>query len=405
MALARIITGNPDRLTTLAEYLRFRGYTVEVVTPGASPTTTAELELDLEGVSSDEALDRARQAADAAQNQGRRAIAYDITGRPVAFAEEEEEEPPAKGSNAVAQAWNGLRSAGHDMVENLRLSLGRFGEWIAEGRRSVQEQRARVQQGHRKAAEEKRRQREAEILAREAERSRQQQEEAARAREQVAAQARRLEEQQLRRREEEAERERRLLERFQREARRDVLQEKFELEQQQATETIAPAEATLARRYVPAAPLPPSRRDGDWTKAMVAAIALALLITLGFAAYAHRHPASPVSNRALVRSDSVKESVPFGAATVAPPQSSRANPPSRDARPVAPSNKLPQSDVAPPPAPAPARTARPKKPHRTSRLADDTIAEDEVVVYHSHSSAPHTASSSAGPKHISDLEQ
>ncbi len=432
MPLARIVTRTPAQLAALSEYLRARGYTVEFVEPGTLRTAPAELEMDLEGCTAEEAISRGVQAAEAAQTHSvRRAIAYDITGRPVAFADEEGE-CPAKAGNPVAQAWNGLRDALRDLREDVQLSFGRLREWAQEGRRTVQEYRTHYQEEHRRAQAEKEHEREVQALAREAERSRRQEEEEARQRaaaerfrrqQDVAAQraeadrapreqeeaARRAElaaarerwrqQQEQVRREALAEREHRLLEEFRREARQDAVQERFQVEQNTAGQEVAPAEAALSEREVQR-PHPRSfQRDGDWMKAAVAAIVLALLATLGYAAYANRQPAAPLSNRALVRSQNVSQPVPFGAAVVPPPQLMTSPPPP-------PQRTVPQSDVAPKPPATPKPSPRVRRV-RPTRVADDTVAEDEVVVHHSAttSARSRTTTARSTPKHISDLEQ
>ncbi len=430
MPLARIVTRTPAELAALSEYLRTRGYTVEFVEPGTLRSTPAELEMDLQDCTAEEATSRGVSAAEAAQShRERRVIAYDITGRPVAFADDEE--PPAKAGNAITQAWNSLRQGAREMLENLRLSSGRLRDWVEEGRQTVREYRSRQREERDRAQAEKMRQQEAQVLAREAERARRQGEEEARRRElaersrllqeesvrQAAAdQARREQEEAARRvklaaarerirqqqeetmRKELAERERRLLERFQREAHRDVVQERFQVEQSSARHEVAPAEAALARRQVQ--PPQPRRfqRDGDWKKAAVVACVIALLATLGYAAYANRQPAAPLSNRALVRSQTVSQPVPFGAATVPPPQATTTQQ-ARQQR------ALPQSDIAPT-APAPKPSPR-LRHHRRSKAAEDMIAEDEVVVHHTATATTPSRRNTAtsGPKRISDLEQ
>lgn len=413
MPLARIITRTPAQLAALSEYLRARGYTVELVEPGTLRTSPAELEMNLEGCTAGQALSRGVSAAEGAQQgRQRRAIAYDITGRPVAFAdeEEEEEERPARTSrNAIPRVWGGLASAWREVLENLRLSAGHLREWIAEGRQTIEERRLRKQEERaealaekEQALAEKERERQTRALAREEERSRRQamaertrrsQEDAAR---QAAIERARREQQEVARREEWAERERQLMERYRQEARRDVVQERFQAEQGDAQQQVTPAEAQIGRREVQPTTPRYLKRDNDWKKAAVGAIVIALLATLGYAAYENRQPAAPLSNRALVRSQNVSQPVPFGAATVAPFPATTS----------APSNaKLPQSDVTPKAPAAPKPSARIRRVRR-ARVADDTVAGDEVVIH--HAPATKTSSRTAAsnqPKHISDLDQ
>lgn len=424
MPLARIITSTPAQVAGLSEYLRSRGYIVELIEPGTLSHSPAELEMDLEGCTAEEAMSRGVSTVEAQGQGGRQAIAYDITGRPVAFADEEE--PPAKGSNVLAQARNGLVSAVREMMENLQLSAGRLREWFAEGRHTMQEHLARHRKERRRTQTEKVRQHEARSLAQEAERSRRQEqeeaqrraaaarsyrerEEAARReqaervrREQEAARrtalgaAHEREQQEQARREELADRERRIMERYRREARLDVLRERSQLEQTENHSYIAPAEGVLARRESGRARgLNTYHRADEWKKAAAAAVALALLATVGYAAYENRQPAAPLSNRALVRSQNVSQPVPFGAATVAPPQIPAAT------QSHAP---LPQGDVAPAAAAPPAPRLRVRRARHTSS-ADDAIADDVVVVHRAGTPASRTTATSTGPKRISDLEQ
>ena len=397
MPLARIVTSDPEQASGVAEHLRARGYTVEFVDPASSRITPADLDLDLQGVGREETLSRGIAALEAAQGQ-RRAVAYDITGRPVSF--EEEEEPPSARGNAISQAWRGLRSAAGEMMENLRLSIGHLGEWFAEARQTVQQHRAHSQELRRLRAESTARRREEQAKARDAERARHEQEAVARRAAIAAAQQRTRDPQEQARRERLAETERRLLESYRREARRDVLQERFAAEQQQSREVTASAEATIIRRE-PQRPKPSNpRRERDWKWAAGAAIVLALFATLAYAAYENRQPAAPLSNRALVRSENVSQALPFGSATVAPP------PPvsNASARPgVSPVAPLPQHDAMPaaPTAAPPSPSAR--RAHHFRPAHDQTIADDEVIVHRAHT-APAPAPSGT-VRHISDLAQ
>ena len=110
MPLARIITRTPQDVFAVSEYLRSQGYSVETVSPGEFRVTPAELELNLGRRGPGKALEYAKAlveshrggaptqieapaAPEPAQPQkAKTAIAYDIVGRPVAFADEEEPE-------------------------------------------------------------------------------------------------------------------------------------------------------------------------------------------------------------------------------------------------------------------------------------------------------------------------
>lgn len=428
MALARIVTSTPEQVAALAEYLQSRGYTVELVAPGAVSTSPADLEMDLEGCTAKEAMSRAVAAAEAGQALHRRAVAYDITGRPVEFAEEEE--PAAEGGNALAQAWNGLASAWREIRDNLRLSIGHLREWIEEGRETIQRKRAQHEQTRREAeALEQRREREARRLAREAERARMAQEEglqqaeeersrrereeaarlaeaerlrheyeeAARQAELAMAQERILQQEERARQDERAERERRVLEQYRREARAEVVRERFQVEQDRIQHQVAAAETLIVRSAAVRRPAPRlSPRDGDWKRAAAVSIVLALIATLGYAAYENRRPAAPLTNRDLVNSQNVSQGVPFGAATVAPPQVA-VPPPSHGALPQSDSSLVRKAAV---------RASQERRLRRPSRSdEDEMIADDEVIVHRKGSSPARAASTATGPKRISDLDE
>src|SRR5947209_8249416 len=102
MPLARIVTRFPESSSAASDFFRSHGYTVEVVDPGDFRVTPAVLELKLGRCTPDEALLRAQEVlanlektgeapasltdSEPIEEQGE-AIAYDIAGRPVQFAE------------------------------------------------------------------------------------------------------------------------------------------------------------------------------------------------------------------------------------------------------------------------------------------------------------------------------
>ncbi len=110
MPLARIITRTPEDAIAASEYLLSQGYTVETVSPGEFHISPTEIELNLDRCRPNEAVDRAKAlvesqrmavqaqaevaaAPEPAQPQTAKIpVAYDITGRPVEFADEEEPE-------------------------------------------------------------------------------------------------------------------------------------------------------------------------------------------------------------------------------------------------------------------------------------------------------------------------
>jgi hypothetical protein len=348
-----------------------------LVYPWSLQTLAADLHLDCQGCSSDEALARGTAATESAKGV-RRVISYDITGRPVEFADEESE--TAAGRSVFAEAWEGLRSAKREMTEKLRFSSGRVRESLADGKRSLDEYRLRKQELRAQAAaraEESKREREAQRQALEAERSRRQRELA------------------------------------QREAETVVLRERLQVEKRQSTqeairrtradEDVRPyIETALVDRE--AAPLPQPyryRRDRDLQKAAVAATVLALLAILGLGAYRNRLMSPPLSKRDVVRTQEVSKPIPFSAATT--PMQPRATEPVK----LSPDQRvsLPQTDAAVAPTRAPVIVR--KRPVRRARVDEsDFVGEDRVIVHRLRPSGTAQARSNvgAGPKRISDLD-
>src|SRR5437016_2190022 len=62
MALARIITQNPEDLAEVREALRRRGYWVEVVSAAEAPSSVAELEIIVHRAGFEQALALARES-------------------------------------------------------------------------------------------------------------------------------------------------------------------------------------------------------------------------------------------------------------------------------------------------------------------------------------------------------
>jgi len=355
MPVARIVTSTPEQVSAAADHLRARGFSVEVAAPGQAAAYAADVELDAVGMDGPQALVR---AVEAVGTSTRRAIAYDITGRPVEFEGTEEEAPSG--------SW--LARFSHELVENLRLPISHLREWVQEGRQSLETKRAERQT----AQEEMARTRLAQKQQAEADRAKQMRENEVR----LAA------ENEARARSEAEERARQAI--AERERQQALEREQFARDQREAAQRVAPAQRTMRRHPQP------SGRDRDWRKAMVTAAVLALLATLVYGAYESRRPASPLSNRDLVRSQSIAQPVPFGAATATPPQA-----PTRSV--------LPQSSAAPSsdkPAPAP-----PAKLKRQTRHLDGSIAEDEVIVHRSSAPSGTPVAKGSGVKRYSDLQE
>ncbi len=138
MPLARIITRTPKDAIAASEYLLSQGYTVETASPEEFHIIPAEIELNLDRCRPDEAVDRAKKLVESqrmavqAQTEAaaapepahphtaKIAVAYDITGRPVEFADQEETERRQKPNRmgkalafmlaALAGAWQSVKS-------------------------------------------------------------------------------------------------------------------------------------------------------------------------------------------------------------------------------------------------------------------------------------------------------
>jgi len=145
MPLARIVTRFPESSLAASEYLRSRGYTVEIVDPGDFRVTPAVLELKLGRCTPDEALLRAQEAlrevetrkADEpvsvlnpdTEEQGE-AIAYDIAGRPVQFAERRKAPNTFRGAllSLLKRAWEDTGSRLPDALHSLGLSAPKMAD-------------------------------------------------------------------------------------------------------------------------------------------------------------------------------------------------------------------------------------------------------------------------------------
>jgi hypothetical protein len=309
MPLARIITRNPQDAFAVSEYLRSEGYTVETVSPAEFRITPAELELDLSHCKKSEAVARAKamvasrrgmapleQEAPAVPEPAlpektKAPVAYDIVGRPVAFADEEEPER-------------------HQEPRGIRTPLA---AWLNRVTAPVRDFRQRRAEQHALRLEAKSARRCEQELARERARQeleRQRREAAERHRQdQIAA-------------EQQAEQERARVTAL-REAR--IAAEREAARQQQPESAVAekPALRQLpARGPSPARPFVARRRRPApviLRRIVATGFGAGLLLLLGFIAYANRRPASPLSPGALMLNGSVKQEVPFGPVTITPP--------------------------------------------------------------------------------------
>jgi hypothetical protein len=330
-SLARIITRNPQDAFAVSEYLRSEGYTVETVSPGEFRITPAELELDLTRCGRSEAVDRA-QALVASHRGGasvqteapavseppqprktKTPIAYDIVGRPVAFAEEEpgRRQNPDRTSRALALIFSRVTAPVRDFQRRRaeRRSLKLKAEQVRRRQQEVARERARQEMERRRAEAER------------AERQRQ---------EQIAA------EQQA-----EEERARAALVRAAGIAAASEAARQQELEPAAVEEPAGQeqAEPVLAEnpvlQHVPASGLKPARPFGlrqrsssivTSGKAVAIGCAAGILVVLGLVANANRRPASPLSPGALMLNTLVKQEVPFGPVTITPPAAPEPSP-------------------------------------------------------------------------------
>jgi hypothetical protein len=321
MTLARIITRNPQDAFAVSEYLRSEGYTVETVSPAEFRITPAELELDLNRCKRGAAVARAKamvasrrgmapveQEAPTAPEpalpkKAKVSVAYDIVGRPVAFADEEEPERnqgPRSTRNALASALSRLMAPVRELQQ-----------WSAENRalklEAGQERRREQELARERARQEMERRR---VEAERAEQRRQ---------EQVAA------EQQA-----EQERARAAL------VRNATIAAAGTAARKKQAETVAgekPAEQAqtepasvenLVRQQLPvrrpARSFVARRRTSTVLRRVTTAVlGASFMAFIGYIAYANRRPASPLSPGALMMNGSIKQEVPFGPVTITPP--------------------------------------------------------------------------------------
>lgn len=412
MPLARIITRTPQDAVGASEYLRSLGYTVETVSPEEFRITPAELELNLDRCGAAEAVERALALVDSGAavaaeiealpapeptppQKAKIPIAYDITGRPVEFADEErlESRPRHSGLGSVLAA----------VATWLR-------PWSNSRQRRAEQHALKLEAQAARQREEVRRQEDLarERLRQETERQRQAAELVERRQEQLAAEQ-------------------------QEQARIAALHEariaaERETPQEQPLPLVPPSESTpvvteetagdnLTVLAAPSAPRPKAepapvaevvrqqvsrlqrprpvqarRRRSPIAisrTAVATACGLSLLLIMGFVAYANRRPVSPFLPGALTN---VKQDVPFGAASVTP--SAIAAPPRR---------------VAPGKRPAAAHAANRKPPAgqpaaRQLRRPSQDDPHDEVAVRHFQPAQPRPQPSTAKLKRHSDLD-
>ncbi|HYN16157.1 MAG TPA: hypothetical protein VES66_10275 [Terriglobales bacterium] len=324
MPLARIITRTPEDAEAVSDYLLSRGYTVETVSPEEFRITPAELELKLEKCRPGQALARAKALVEsqsgaaielaavpelAPPQKPKIPIAYDIAGRPVEFADEEEFDRRQK-SNGIGRALASL--------------LSRLTTPVRDSQQRRAEQRAlKLEVELAREREEIKREEELarERVRQEMERQRQEAELAERRRqEQVAA-------------EQQAER-RRQKQIAALQAAGITVEPETAPQQGQPVNPPEPAQGAPRQQIPTARPGrgadrrmgPPVRRRRAPIpisgKALAIGCVAGLLVVLGLAAFNNRRPASPLSPGALMKDGSMKQDVPFGTATITPPKPS-----------------------------------------------------------------------------------
>jgi len=319
MPLARIITRRPQDLFPVCEYLRSEGYIVETISPAEFRITPAELELDLNGCGSNEAVDRAKALVASGRNiakaqtetppvselpQPQKAkvpVAYDIVGRPVAFADEEQtqsRQEPGRRRKTLAALFSRVTASVHDPRQRRaeKRALKLEAEAAHHREQALVRERAQQELDRRRAeaelAERRRQEAIAEEKLAEQERAR-----AALVREAGISAARETARQHA-----------------------EVIAAQ-ELARQPQAEP-APVDNPV-RQQLPARarPLVGRRRTSTvmLRRALASATGASLLLALGFVAYANRRPASPLSPADLIMDGSMKQEVPFGPVTLTPP--------------------------------------------------------------------------------------
>lgn len=379
MSLARIITRNPQDAFAVSEYLRAEGYTVETVSPSEFRITPAEIELDLSRCKKGESLDRAKtlvaskRGVARAQNEAPAAsepsepqkaktpVAYDIVGRPVAFADEEEPE----GQPGPRSTRNALASA----LSSLMAPVRELQRWRSERRALKLE-----------AEQERRRD---QVLARE--RARQEMEQR-----RVEAELGERRRQEQVNAEQQAEQERA----------RAALVRAAGISAARAAAPRKQAEPASAEKLVqqqlphsrpmPAHPFVASQRPSSIAagKAVAIGCAAGILVVLGLIANANRRPASPLSPGALMQNTALQQEVPFGPVTITPPAAAP--------KPSAVVNGRTQPAVRP----------AHRKPGASRPRTSSQNGSDDVVLRHTQppSSNPQPTASTASPKQHSNTD-
>ena len=465
MPVARIVTRFAEEAAPLIARLRARGYTIEIVDPGTFRVTPAELEIELDRLSTPEALSRAARFA-----RERDAEVFVAAGLPL----DEEAARALRGAvvrrNVVAEGFKKLiapfRRLGAEAHEDrkarrqrqLDLELTREAEKKAkaEQRSAEKEERQRLEEQARaerarreqEEAERRRVEREAALAGQREEEERQRvAREAAMARQREADERTRVEREAAlaRQREEEArleaEREAQAAARQRQEAverqRREAdaaRRATEEAERRRVAEEVAAAERERQqeeerqRAIAGAAALVEARkRDAEQVRArqrqaaisagrpalqvspnhramkrgLVAAACVAVLMTIGWSAYENRTPAQPLTNQQRVQGGQIQQDVPFGAASIQPQPQQKP----ATAKPQSPQQKKTAQQK---PAPAAAPKTSPKRERRYANDDVDMVAEDEIVYHGAPKNSKSRASAQPqqkdGVKKISDLD-
>lgn len=337
MQTARVITRSPEDAGGLVDQLRRYGYAVEIVAPGQSSQSEADLEIEMELCNAADALDRAAELANADDSD-----VYVAAG---CFHEEKLCAPAAfvvEPRLSAVDTMNGVAAGMRNKRDLLAKALREQRAMMREVR--IAQRLRREQEAARHAVEHA----ESERLANEAEVARVEEEQ-----ERIA----------LQQREEAAER-------------RIAESEKAELAR-------AIRRVEWESPYVP----PPPRRASHWRLAFVMAAIFAAVLTLGWSA-ATRTRVSPLPPAMVIGHPSLEEQTPFGAVTVRPPV----------AKPVVTSQPAGSSPAAKPSAmqqgstaPKHAKPSRVKREHQSVRTEDAEGAAAQTAPAQPRAQSPQNA--------------
>jgi hypothetical protein len=410
MPHARIVAESLERARLVARQLEARGYTVELVAPGAPTGTPADLEITVTADSSLPFADEVYAAPGSILGLGdyepedKPAPEYYILDDQPASAGSALREGLAQARQAFTGTWQSIsgtlasrvaayrsaraeryqqeqaereqRRAAAERVRAEQVEAARLARIAAEQeRKRVRAQQAETSRLARIAAEHEKASRDADAAesARLAE--------IAAEKERARLRAIELERQRVARQAAEAEEARRLVEYGKVLAARRA-EEKLRREEMKAADQRR-RRATQQRPFVPPEPV----RNRPWGAAFAGAASVSALAVLAlFFSSADRRPAAPVSNQTVVTSPAVEQQVPFGAATALPAEAA--------AQKAAP----PASSVNDAPRPRP----QPRPVFRVDADSGMDEAEPEVIVRRRSARPPRNGEQASRVKRITD---